>query len=75
VSYANDNSGMPPLKKSHSTLNLIKAKQEKHESIKIAYSKQSRILKLKVDEERYLKKIENERKKAEELHRIRESYD
>lgn len=56
-------------------MNLIKAKQDKHQSIKDAYAMQSRILKLKVDEEKYLKKIENERKRADELARVRDSYD
>eukprot|EP00347_Sterkiella_histriomuscorum_P014745 403359703 len=60
---------------SKSHLNLIKAKQEKHQSIKNAYSMQSRILKLKVEEDRLLKKIDNERRKAEELQKIRQSYD
>lgn len=40
-------------------------------SLKNAYSMQSRILRLKMEEERMLKKIENERKKAQELQYIR----
>lgn len=32
-------------------------------------------MKLKVDEEKYLKKIENERKRADELAKVRDSYD
>lgn len=32
---------------------------------------QSRILKLKIEEDRLLKKIENERKKADEIQKIR----
>ncbi|CDW80387.1 UNKNOWN [Stylonychia lemnae] len=54
---------------------LIKAKQEKMISLKNAYSMQSRILKLKMQEEQLLKKIDNERRKAEELQQVRMSYD
>ena len=36
---------------------------------------QSKILKLKMEEERMLRKIDNERRKAEELQKVRQSYD
>lgn len=52
-------------------MKLYKVKHEKLESLKNVYAVQSRILKLKVDEDRMLKKIENERRKAEELQRVR----
>lgn len=54
---------------------LYTAKHEKFQSLKNVYTVQSRILKLKVDEDRMLKKIENERKKAEQIQKVRESYD
>lgn len=50
---------------------LIKAKHEKHQSIKEVYAIQSKILRLKMEEDRMLRKIENERRRAEELQRVR----
>ena len=46
---------------------LIKAKHEKIQSMKESYAMQSKILKLKMEEDHMLKKIENERRRAEEL--------
>ena len=54
---------------------LLKAKQGKHQSMKEVYAMQSKILKLKMEEERMLRKIDNERRKAEELQKVRQSYD
>ncbi len=54
---------------------LFKAKREKHQSLKEIHSIQSKILRLKMEEDHMLKKIENERRKAEELQKVRQSYD